>query len=73
LNEGRLLDRKDWARPRAIRRVRQAADCLLERTMGDFDRHWAYSRAHPEHPFGGDRIEFCRGLTTELESVIESR
>ena len=38
--------------------------------MGDFNRDWAYARAHPECPFEGDPIEFDRGLTgvtAELE------
>jgi hypothetical protein len=41
--------------------------------MGDFNRDWAYARAHPECPFEGDPIEFYRGLTAELDSAIESR
>ena len=53
-----------------------AAERIFERTMGDFNRDWAYARAHPECPFEGDPIEFDRGLTgvtAELDSVIESR
>jgi hypothetical protein len=42
-------------------------------TMGDFNRDWAYARAHPECRFEGDPIEFYRGLTAELDSAIESR
>jgi hypothetical protein len=41
--------------------------------MDDFNRDWAYARAHPECPFEGDPIEFYRGLTAELDSAIESR
>jgi hypothetical protein len=50
-----------------------AAERMFERTMGDFNRDWAYARAHPECPFEGDPIEFHRGLAAELESAIESR
>jgi hypothetical protein len=50
-----------------------AAERMFERTMGDFNRDWAYARAHPECPFEGDSIEFHRGLTAELDSAIESR
>ena len=50
----------------------QAAERMFERTMGDFNRDWAYARAHPECPFEGDPIEFYRGLTAELNSAIES-
>jgi hypothetical protein len=50
-----------------------AAERMFERTMGDFNRDWAYARAHPECPFEGDPIEFYRGPTAELESAIESR
>ena len=50
-----------------------AAERMFERTMGDFNRDWAYARAHPECPFEGDPIEFYRGLTAELDSAIESR
>jgi hypothetical protein len=50
-----------------------AAERMLERTIGDFNRDWAYACAHTECPFEGDPIEFYRGLTTELESAIESR
>jgi hypothetical protein len=50
-----------------------AAERMCERTMGDFNRDWAYACAHPECPFEGDPIEFYRGLTAELDSAIESR
>jgi hypothetical protein len=50
-----------------------AAERIFERTMGDFNREWAYARAHPECPFEGDPIEAYRGLTAELDSAIESR
>jgi hypothetical protein len=46
---------------------------MFERTMGDFDRDWAYARAHPECLFEGDPIELYSGLTAELDSAIESR
>ena len=49
-----------------------AAERMFERTMGDFNRNWAYACAHPECPFEGDPIEFYRALTAELESAIES-
>jgi hypothetical protein len=49
------------------------AERMFERTMDDFNKDWTYARAHPECPFEGDPIEFYRGLTTELESAIESR
>jgi hypothetical protein len=50
-----------------------AAERMFERTMDDFNRDWAYARAHPECPFEGGPIEFYRGLTAELESAIEGR
>lgn len=50
-----------------------AAERMFERTMDDFNRDWAYARAHPGYPFEGDPIEFYRGLTAELDSAIESR
>ena len=46
---------------------------MFERTMGDFDRDWAYARAHRECAFKGDPIEFYRGLAAEVDSAIESR
>ena len=50
-----------------------AAERMFERTIDGFNRDWAYARAHPECPFEGDPIGSYRGLTTELESAIESR
>jgi hypothetical protein len=50
-----------------------ADERMFERTMDDVNRDWVYARAHPECPFEGDAIELYRGLTTELESAIESR
>jgi hypothetical protein len=50
-----------------------AAERMFERTMGDFNRDWAYARAHPGRRFEGDPIEFNRGLTAELDSAIENR
>jgi hypothetical protein len=57
---------------RGLRRA-HAAERMFERTMGDFNRDWAYARAHPGRPFEGDPIEFNRGLTAELDSAIENR
>ena len=50
-----------------------AAERMFERTMDNFNKEWAYARAHPECPFAGDPIEYYRGLTTEVESAIEYR
>jgi hypothetical protein len=50
-----------------------AAERMFERTMADFNREWAYARAHPECPFKGDPMEFYRGLEDEVESAVETR
>jgi hypothetical protein len=50
-----------------------AAERMFERTMADFNREWAYARAHPECPFKGDPMEFYRGLEDEVESAVEAR
>jgi hypothetical protein len=41
--------------------------------MDDFNREWAYARAHPECPFERDAIEFYRGLTEEVDSAVDGR
>jgi Protein of unknown function (DUF1186) len=46
---------------------------IAQRNLDDFNREWAYARAHPECPFEGDPIEFGRGLAQEVEEAFASR